>query len=59
MKARKLQMRARKNRQVDVGEVLKHRSPVARLLADRQFRQQKVRDRTKYTRKDKHKGRDG
>ena len=39
---------------VDVAEVLKQRSPVARLLADREFQQRKVRVKTKYTRKEKH-----
>jgi hypothetical protein len=35
----------------------KRRSPPAKALADRLFHQRVVRDRTKYTRKEKHKAR--
>jgi hypothetical protein len=36
---------------------LTQRNPVARSLADAQFRVRTVRDKTKYNRKDKHKNR--
>jgi len=35
-------------------EDIQRRNPIARALADSQFRARTVRDRTKYTRKQKH-----
>lgn len=37
-------------------EAIKVRDPIARALADGQFRKRVIRDKTKYTRKAKHKG---